>query len=122
MFKVEIDRKQVNEVQHRKVGKDQNRDMYIQNIWLYKPGIKHPIEVALTLPEGIKFYPEGFYVMPFGDQLSAGQYSALSLTRYADFPLITISPEIFSNFDKLQNQFFDSVLKPVVAPNVAKLG
>jgi hypothetical protein len=108
-MKVEIERKQVDGVQVRLIG-EQKREIINQKIWCYKSGTRHPVEMRITLPDGIKIYPEGFYILPLDEQIQPNGYSDLSFAQYSNFKLIPITRAAFDNFDQIEGKFIEALL------------
>lgn len=109
LFKVEIDRNQADTVEHRVINQV---DRYNQKFWLYRSGIKFPAEYVLSLPDGVKVIPEGFYVLDIASELDKARYGSLTITAYPNYKLQPISQDAFNKFADLERAFIDSILNP----------
>lgn len=107
-FKVLVDREQVNKVTERetKGGK-----MVNQFIWLFTRGTKYPTQTRITLPDGVRLYPDGNYVLEIDENMASNNYGDLTLRNFARFALIPISQAAFDNFDKAEEQFYSHLVK-----------
>lgn len=84
MLKVEIDAQQVQSVQTRR-GNKNGRDwaMTSQPVWLFKPNQKFPMEIVLTLPDGVSHYDVGLYQLDVESALDQGNFKSLVIDSRA---------------------------------------
>ncbi len=79
-LKVEIDENQAKDINERS-GTKNGRDWKIrtQNIWVYQPGSKFPIQINFTLQEETPSYSAGDYYLDLDFAIEQGNFQALTL-------------------------------------------
>lgn len=111
IFKVKVTRKQLEEIRVRKVGANKDREIVNQKIYLYKRGEEFPVEMEITLPEGVRFYQDGFYILEVDSQIEPNNFKSLAFAAFSNFALQPISGTAFDNFEKAEDQFYQLLTK-----------
>lgn len=112
LVKVEIERIQTESVRKRTFGDaPQQRTIFLQKIWMYRSGSKHPTEYEIQLPEGVTSYPSGLYVFDIQATTEPSKYGALSFAGFSSTTLYPVNQNYVDNLDKMENALFEQLHK-----------
>jgi hypothetical protein len=110
LVKVFVERLQVDTVRSRKIGDDGELE-FLQKIWIYKSGSRFPTQYEIRLPAGIKFYPEGDYVLDLQLNVRPDKYLGLSFDPFAKTVLRPVTTQFIEAFDKVNEQLYQQLQK-----------
>lgn len=118
LVKVAVERHQVNEVSTR-TNKLTGELEFQQKAWVYKYGSRFPTEYLFRLPPGVKFYPEGDYVMELQANIQPDKYLGMSINPFAPVILISVSADFLAAYDKAIEQVY-ALLAPKPAASLSE--
>lgn len=115
LVKVEVERSQVDSVRTRVFGEGaDSRTIYQQKIWVYKSGSKHPTEYEIQLPDGVKLYESGSYVVDLQANMERSKYGSFSFGAFLSTKLYPVNQNFIDNLDKMENALYDQLHKVVL--------
>lgn len=110
LVKANVERAQADAARSRTIPNSNDLE-YLQKIWVYKSGSKHPTEYQIRLPAGVKCYPEGDYVFELQANIRPDKYAGLSFDAFAPTVLTPVTPSFLEAFDKFTDQLYQHLQK-----------